>query len=175
MQGACNFIEIWIPLQVFFKDFVSVSIKHIFQNISEWFLTPLHLLKLIHLFPMHPFSSPLKISENLTVFWCFQGVEKGCIRNKWVNRIYVNSIKVVIMRGNFMKWNFKIRLEHKLLSFVVGIKLFKERSKLKLTEKRKKPTRLSLVGPNKYQQNVPFHKFHATHISWLGKHGNPGI
>ena len=25
-----------------------------------------------------------KTSEKLTVFWCFQGVEKGCIGNKWV-------------------------------------------------------------------------------------------
>ena len=29
---------------------------------------------------MQPFSTPWK----LTVFWCFQGVEKGCIENKWV-------------------------------------------------------------------------------------------
>ena len=21
------------------------------------------------------------------VLWCFQGVDKGCIRNKWVNRV----------------------------------------------------------------------------------------
>ena len=32
-----------------------------------------------------PFLYPLKRSENFTVFRCFQGVEKGCIRNKWVN------------------------------------------------------------------------------------------
>ena len=32
-------------------------------------------MKLTHLFSMH-----------LTVFWRFQGVEKGCIGNKWVNR-----------------------------------------------------------------------------------------
>ena len=34
--------------------------------------------------PNAPFLYPLKTSENLTVF-CFQGVEKGCIRNEWVN------------------------------------------------------------------------------------------
>ena len=33
-----------------------------------------------------PFLYPLKTSENLQVFWCFQGVEKGCIGNKWVNK-----------------------------------------------------------------------------------------
>ena len=32
-----------------------------------------------------PFLYPLKTSENLTVFWCFLGVEKGCIGKTWVN------------------------------------------------------------------------------------------
>ena len=31
-----------------------------------------------------PFHYTLKTSENRKVFWCFQGVEKGCIGNKWV-------------------------------------------------------------------------------------------
>ena len=31
-----------------------------------------------------PFLYPLKALENRKVFWCFQGVEKGCIGNKWV-------------------------------------------------------------------------------------------
>ena len=37
---------------------------------------------------MHPFSTPLKSSENLTVFSCFQEVEKGCIGNEWVDHDY---------------------------------------------------------------------------------------
>ena len=32
---------------------------------------------------MHPFSTPF--FNHLRVFLCFQGVEKGCIGNKWVN------------------------------------------------------------------------------------------
>ena len=36
-----------------------------------------------------PFLYPLKASENLKVFWCFQGVEKGCIGNEWVNEEYL--------------------------------------------------------------------------------------
>ena len=32
---------------------------------------------LTHSFPMYPFSTPLKTSENLAV-------EKGCIENEWV-------------------------------------------------------------------------------------------
>ena len=35
--------------------------------------------------PNAPFLYPLKTSENLTVF-CFQGVQKGCIGNEWVNK-----------------------------------------------------------------------------------------
>ena len=33
--------------------------------------------------PNAPFLYPLK-TENRKVFWCFQGVEKECIGNKWV-------------------------------------------------------------------------------------------
>ena len=41
--------------------------------------------------PDAPFLYSLKTSKNLTVFWCFQGVEKGCIRNKWNNPFKVNA------------------------------------------------------------------------------------
>ena len=36
-------------------------------------------------FPNALFLYPLKTSAKLTVFWCFQRVEEGCIWNKWVN------------------------------------------------------------------------------------------
>ena len=52
--------------------------------ISLTFYTPFSLsLWLTHLFLVHPFSTPRK-TENLTVSRCFQGLEKGCIGNKWV-------------------------------------------------------------------------------------------
>ena len=38
--------------------------------------------------PNAPFLYPLKTSENLKVFWWFQGVEKGCIGNKWVKGFF---------------------------------------------------------------------------------------
>ena len=41
-----------------------------------------HLLT--HYFLNAPFLYPLKASENLTVFWCFQWVEKGHIGSQWV-------------------------------------------------------------------------------------------
>ena len=34
---------------------------------------------------MHPFSTPPSKNRKTSVFLCFQGVEDGCIRNKWVN------------------------------------------------------------------------------------------
>ena len=43
--------------------------------------------------PNAPFLYPLKTSENLTVFLCFQGVEKGCIENEWVKTIRCNISK----------------------------------------------------------------------------------
>ena len=50
-----------------------------------------HNVTLTHLFPMHPFSTPF--STHLTVFWCFQGVENGCIGNNWV-KLDVTDFKV---------------------------------------------------------------------------------
>ena len=34
--------------------------------------------------PNAPILYPLKISENRKAFWCFQGVQKGCIGSKWI-------------------------------------------------------------------------------------------
>ena len=36
--------------------------------------------------PNLPFLYTLKTWKNLTVFWCFQGVEKWCIGSKWVDQ-----------------------------------------------------------------------------------------
>ena len=44
--------------------------------------------------PNAPFLYPLKTSENLTVFWCFQGVEKECIGNKWVKQELISDRKI---------------------------------------------------------------------------------
>ena len=38
--------------------------------------------------PNAPFHYPLKRSENRKVFWCFQAVEKGCIRKEWVKQFF---------------------------------------------------------------------------------------
>ena len=52
---------------------------------------------LTHLFPMQPFSSPGKHK----VFWCFQGVEKGSIRSKQINKI---SRVIYLILRYFRKW-----------------------------------------------------------------------
>ena len=52
-------------------------------NKKDWSLGKNQVL-LTHSFPMHRFMYPLKRSENLTVFWGFQGIEKGCIGKEWV-------------------------------------------------------------------------------------------
>ena len=40
--------------------------------------------------PDAPFLYPLETSENLKVFWCFQGVEKRCIENEWIKTFWKN-------------------------------------------------------------------------------------
>ena len=47
-------------------------------------------------FPNAPFLYPLKTSENHQIFRYFQGIEKGCIENKWVKESRpIPSIKSV--------------------------------------------------------------------------------
>ena len=48
--------------------------------------------------PNAPFLYPLKTSENPTVFWCFQGLEKGCIGNKWANLDQHSDIILLYIR-----------------------------------------------------------------------------
>ena len=49
-----------------------------------------------------PFLYPVKTSENLTVF-IFQGVEKGCIGNKWVERKSYNRAHLYQTFSNMIK------------------------------------------------------------------------
>ena len=51
---------------------------------------------LTHLFQMHPFSTSWKKSENHKIFWCFKGVEKGCIGNKWVTKVWNFCLSIFI-------------------------------------------------------------------------------
>ena len=44
---------------------------------------------LTHLLPTHTYSIPWKHQQNLRFFWCFQGVEKRYIGNKWVKFVII--------------------------------------------------------------------------------------
>ena len=60
--------------------------------------------------PGVPLLYPLKTSGNLTVFWFFQWLEKGCIGNEWVKRI----VRILLIKPNsptFLKW----KIDHKVL------------------------------------------------------------
>ena len=52
------------------------------NSIKSSKINPLHFNPF---FPNASFLYPLKTSKNHKVFWCFQGVEKGCTGNKCVN------------------------------------------------------------------------------------------
>ena len=58
-------------------------------------------------FPKSPFLSPLK-TENLAVFWCFQGVEKGCIGNEWVNPFLANAPIIYLSKTSKSLWSSDI-------------------------------------------------------------------
>ena len=51
--------------------------------------------------PNAPFLYHLKTSENRKVFWWFQGVEKGCIGNKWVNNIFCKYKLIHLLKKLF--------------------------------------------------------------------------
>ena len=49
-----------------------------------------------------PFPYLLKTSENLSVFRCFQRVEKGCIGSKWVNSQTYSCCKTMLLENSQM-------------------------------------------------------------------------
>ena len=66
------------------SGYIVVSMKLCFgwnYLLSHWLAS----FQLTHSFLFVPFLYPLIRSENVTVFWCFQGAEKGYIGNEWVN------------------------------------------------------------------------------------------
>ena len=52
--------------------------------------------------PDAPFLYPLETSENLRVFWSFQGAEKGCFRNEWVNKPLTNLLMVFTRKREWL-------------------------------------------------------------------------
>ena len=66
----------------------SIRYFHVFLALKETFFTRPYKAFV----PNAPFLYPLKTSENLTVFWCFQGIEKGYVGNEWVNNVFSRMI-----------------------------------------------------------------------------------
>ena len=59
---------------------------------------------------MHPFSTPLKTSENRKAVWCFQEVEKACIGNKWVQpNLHIFILENHDRETNVRFWKISVR------------------------------------------------------------------
>ena len=82
---------------------------------------------------MHPFSTFWKYKKT-TVFWCFEGVEKGCIGNKWVNKRYRcfpfnfdKSFSTYFLPKIFVwlaRESLKVTTEKRFLSLIRAVKIF---------------------------------------------------
>ena len=73
-------------------------IENIWAKILSNIYDRVFLVKILNPFvPNASFPYPLKIPEKCKVFWCFQGVEKECIGNKWVISAIYNSLELVLM------------------------------------------------------------------------------
>ena len=73
--------------------FTARSAVHVFSScylISQTLSVKYDIFLLIN--PFVP-NAPFLYSLNLTVFWCFQGIEKRCIGNKWVSNTSINLFK----------------------------------------------------------------------------------
>ena len=73
--------------------------------------------------PNETFLYSLK-TENLTIFWCFQGVDKGCIGNKWVKEIVYWPLPHLSLHWLIMRVDFEIK-GSKPKSSVNRLNLFK--------------------------------------------------
>ena len=75
--------------------------------------------------PNSPFLYRLKTSENLTVFWCFQGVEKGCKPDDYAT--IKRRIKREVLNFRITLWlNFFINAEK--ITVALPFKIFKANS-----------------------------------------------
>ena len=73
--------------------------------------------------PNETFLYSLK-TENFTIFWCFQGADKGCIGNKWVKEIVYWPLPHLSLHWLIMRVDFEIK-GSKPKSSVNRLNLFK--------------------------------------------------
>ena len=67
--------------------------NHCHKSLSFFSRQPFVLWDLNLFVSNTPFLYPLKTSEDLMVFWCFQGEEKGCIGTNGLSKGYAFSTK----------------------------------------------------------------------------------
>ena len=98
-----------------------MNIAKIFKNDLFYRTTPVAALKhLVKYFinpfvPNAPFSYPLKTRENRMVFWCFQGVEKGCIGYEWVKNEMFKNFKNLAVENIDSNYKLPTQLSENLL------------------------------------------------------------
>ena len=63
------------------QEFVKIESGRLLIDVFDMFTR----IKFNNFVPDAPFLYPMKTSENLAVFLCFQGVKKGGIDSKWIN------------------------------------------------------------------------------------------
>ena len=76
-------------------------LRSMFYLLTPWWGNATFVLAFNPFVPDAPALYPLKASENLKVFWRFQGLEKGCTANKWVNisiKVYLRGKCIWIYR-----------------------------------------------------------------------------
>ena len=110
-REPCN-NNLWVTTTLLYKQSLSIKVFQVFAHLrylltinkqNKWALRLLdgrHWRRsdVFNLFvPNAPFLFPLKALENHEVSWCFQGVEKGCIENKWVNVNVIQIPHIVLM------------------------------------------------------------------------------
>ena len=101
------------PLRVFFCNFCKIFLERFFHRTppGDW---PYEFILIgkngiwrncINPFVLNvPFLCLLKTSEIRKGFWCFQGVEKGYIGNKWVNSFLQIRGKLLIFPCRLLLW-----------------------------------------------------------------------
>ena len=78
--------------------------KKLWLDLTKIWISHAHLVN--PFVPKAPFLCPVKTSENFTLFWCFQEVEKKCIENKWVNGKGQQKLLTTETRFFYKTWWF---------------------------------------------------------------------
>ena len=101
----------WLPSHMFSFYFTTLHWSNCWKKVLKMFCfaiklfrkyvsTILELLssKAESLLPYSnaPFLYSLKTSENGKIFWCFQGIEKGCIGNEWLKDFFSKCDQITL-------------------------------------------------------------------------------